>query len=226
MKTGYSREDLKSVAAIFLGSRKMVTVRQRVEYCDVCVTFKEWLAKNGHRFNRKYKIRHYNKGTALRIYFEDVTPEMNCYLYNEGMGIAVNFKKICWDIIKDFDFFIRRNRKRKYYCALCKEPKFYDTPQELLIEHSFENFLEWVNENVTPFHALELTQCKGMTSARIIDTREPDIRHEAEREEFKDFLSGLRKISPGNPPMFENFDNMKIVIIPVIKEKEGCHGKL
>ena len=39
----------------------MVKVLKRVKYCDVCDTFKEWLAKNGHRFNRKYKIRHYDK---------------------------------------------------------------------------------------------------------------------------------------------------------------------
>jgi hypothetical protein len=208
------------------GGDETVTVRQRAKYCDVCVTFKEWLAKNGHRFNRKCKIRHYNKGTSIRIYFEDVTQELHCYIYEGNVGTSVHLKERCWDLLEDFDYVMRRGRNRKYYCDLCREPKYYDTPQELLIEHSFENFLQWVNENFTPFHALELTQCKGMTSARIIDTREPDIKHEAEREEFKDFLSGLKKISPGNPPMFENFEKMKIVFIPVIKEKEGCHGKL
>ena len=203
-----------------------MTVRQRAKYCDVCVTFKEWLAKNGHRFNRKCKIRHYNKGTSIRIYFEDVAPELHCYIYEGNVGTSVHLKGRCWDLLEDFDYVMRRGRDRKYYCDLCRKPKYYDTPQELLIEHSFENFLEWVNENFTPFHALELTQCQGMTSARIIDTREPDVKHEAEREEFKDFLSGLKKISPGNPPVFENFDNMKIVFMPVIKEKDGCHGKL
>ena len=61
---GYQREDLKSAAA-FQGGDETVTVRQKGKYCDVCVTFKEWLAKNGHRFNRKCKIRHYNKGTSI-----------------------------------------------------------------------------------------------------------------------------------------------------------------
>jgi hypothetical protein len=102
---------------------------------------------------------------------------------------------------------------------LCRERKYYDTPQALLFEHSFENFLEWVNEKFTPFHALELTKCQGMTSARIIDTREPDSKHADEREKFKDFLSGLKKIGSGTPPMFKNLDKMKIVFIPVIKEK-------
>ena len=87
------------------------------------------------------------------------------------------------------------------------------------MEHSFENFLEWVNDHFTPFHALELTQCDGMTSARIIDTREPDSKHATERETFRDFLSGLKKISPSTPPAFMNLDKMKIMFIPVIKGK-------
>jgi hypothetical protein len=197
---------------------------KEVKYCDACATFKEWLAKNGHRFNRKYKIRHSRKRESLRIYFEDVTPELQCYVYEGNVGTAVHFKGRFWDFLQDFDYFIRRGRNRKYYCGMCTKRKYYDTPQELLIEHSFENFLEWVNEKFTPFHVLELSQCQGMTSARISDTREPDSKHAAEREQFNDFLSGLKQIGPGNPPMFENLDKMKITYIPVIKEK-GKVGK-
>jgi hypothetical protein len=54
-----------------------------VKYCDVCDTFREWLAKSGHRFNRKYKIRHFHKRESLRIYFEDVTPELHCYVSDQ-----------------------------------------------------------------------------------------------------------------------------------------------
>jgi len=197
----------------------MVKVLKRVEYCDVCVTFKEWLAQNGHRFNRKYKIRHYAKRELVSIYFEDVTPELHCYVYEGNVGTSVHFKGQCWDLLEDFAYVMCRGRNRKYYCDLCTKRKYYDTPQELLFEHSFENFLEWVNEKFTPFHVLELTQCQGMTSARIIDTREPDSKHTAERERFKDILSGLKQIGHGNPPMFKSFDKMKIAFIPVIKEK-------
>ena len=197
----------------------MVKFLKMVKYCDVCDTFKQWLAENGHRFNLRYKIRNYDKGESLRIYFEDVTPELHCYVYEGNVGTSVHFKGQCWDLLEDFDYVMMRGRNRKYYCDLCTKRKYYDTPQELVFEHSFENFLEWVNEKFTPFHVLELTQCKGMTSARIIDTREPDSRHTAERERFKDLLSDLRQIGPGNPPMFKNLDKMKIAFIPVIKEK-------
>lgn len=198
----------------------MVKKLKRAKYYGVCDTFKNWLAENGHRFNRKYKIRHYEKGDFLRIYFEDVTTELHCYVYEGNIGTAVYFKGRCWDLLQDFDYVMMRGKNRKYYCDLCMERKYYDTPQELLIDHSFENFLEWVNEQFTPFHALELTQCQGMTSGRIIDTRVPDSKHAADREAFKDFFLGLKKLAPGTPPMFRNLDNMKIMFIPVIKGKD------
>ena len=194
-------------------------VLKMVEYCDVCVTFKEWLAKNGHRFNRKYKIRHYAKKESIHIYFEDVTPELHCYVYEGNVGTSVHFKGQCWDLLEDFDYVMMRSKNLKYYCYLCMKRKYYATPQELLFEHSFENFLEWVNEKFTPFHVLELTQCQGMTSARIIDTRESDSKHTVERERFKKFLSGLKQLGPGDQPMFKSLDNMKVTYIPVIKEK-------
>lgn len=195
----------------------MMKRQRRIEYCDVCDTFKEWLVENGHRFHRNYKIRHYAKSKTLRIYFEDVTQELSCYVSQGGIGTSVHFKGICWDIVKDFDFFIKRGRNSKYYCELCKERKYYDTPQELLIDHSFENFLEWINNHFTQHHLLELSQCEGMTRAKIIDTRELYSDHEHERKEFKSFLLGLRKLGPGYPLAFENLEKMKFTFIPVIK---------
>ena len=197
----------------------MGKILKMVKYCDVCNTFKQWLADNGHRFNRKYKIRHYAKRESISIYFQDVTPELHSYVSEGNIGTYVQFRGRCWDLLDNFNYAIRRGINRKYYCGMCTKRKYYDTPQELLIEHSFENFLEWVNENFTPFHVLELTQCQGMTSARIIDIREPDSKHAAERERFKDILLGLKKLGSGNPPAFTHLDEMQILFIPVIKGK-------
>jgi len=194
-------------------------VVNRVKYCDVCETFKQWLADNGHRFHLKYKIRYYAKRNLISIHFENVTPELHCYVSEGNVGTYVYFKGRCWDFLEEFGYSIRRSRNRKYDCRLCLERKYYNTPQELLIEHSFEKFLEWVNENFTPFHSLELSQCQGMTSARIIDISEPDI-NAAKREAFRDFLAGLRKIGTDNPPAFTNLDKMKVLFIPVIRSKE------
>jgi len=197
----------------------MARTLRMIKYCDVCVTFKQWLAENGHRFNRKYKIRHYAKTESIRIYFEDVTPELHCYVYEGNVGTSVHFKGQCWDLLEDFDYVMMRSKNLKYYCHLCTKRKYYNTPQALLFEHSFENFLEWVNEKFTPFHVLELTHCKGMTSARIRDTREPESKHEADREQLRDLLLGLRKVGGGKSFTFKDLDNMKTMFIPVIKEK-------
>jgi len=184
----------------------MMATKKEHKY-EVCNTFKDWLAKNGNRFNRKYKIRHYKKRGFLRIYFEDVTPEIHCHL-NEpgGVAVSVHFRGKFWDYLVDLDCAIRRARNRKYYCGFCLEPKYYKTPQELLIEHSFETLLEWVNEKFTSSHVLELVGYPGFTAASIIDKKE------------------LPDASPSVP---SNSDKMKMTaVIPVIIGKgfDGLSG--
>jgi len=172
-------------------------VINKINDYDVCKTFKEWLAKNEHRFYRKCKVCHYKTRGFLRIYFEDVTPEIFCSV-NEWVGVVVGvrFRRKFWDLLCDFDCDIKRARNRKYYCSLCNEPLFYKTPQELLIDHSFEPLLEWVNSHFTSSHVLELKGGHGWTVATIID------------------LKGLTDKSPRSS---NNSDDIMTIRIPVIK---------
>jgi hypothetical protein len=203
----------------------MVKVLKRVKYCDVCDLFKKWLVENGHRFHRKYKIRNCDKGKSLRIYFDDVTPELRCYVSEGTIGISVHFKGECWDLLEEFDYFIRRGRNQKYYCTFCKEPKYYNTPQELLIDHSFENFLGWINDHFTQFHALELVKYSGSTCAFIIDTRESDRKDERNREAFRTLLKNLKRLGDDSPAPF-HADKIKTTVIPVIKRKRESSIKV
>lgn len=75
-----------------------MTVRQRAKYCDVCVTFKEWLAKNGHRFNRKCKIRHYNKGTSTENFMQSI---IAIYLVQHKYINNDNFQEICQEAFSE-----------------------------------------------------------------------------------------------------------------------------
>ena len=34
----------------------MARTLRMIKYCDVCETFKQWLAENGHRFKRKLRV--------------------------------------------------------------------------------------------------------------------------------------------------------------------------
>jgi len=183
----------------------MMTTK-KVNTYEVCNIFKEWLAIHGHRFNRKYKIRHYKKRGILRIYFEDVTPKIHCFV-NEPSGVAVSvwFRGKFWDYLVDLDCAVRRAKNRKYYCGFCLESKYYKTPQELLIDHSFETFLEWINEKFTSYHVLELLGYPGFTAASIIDTKE------------------LPDASPRVP---RNSDNMTVIPVIIGKGLDGLSGRL
>jgi len=182
---------------------------------DLCGIFESWLAGNGHRFNRKYRVRHRIKDNSLWLYFEGVNPAIHFnVLYN--LCASVGYRGRFWDFLEDFDCWIKRGRNRKYYCGFCTERKYYKTPEELVINHTFETFLEWFNEQVTSDHVLELMHSRGMTRARIIDKRKPAGEVAADQEEFKIFLSRLKSIKEGNPPMFKNPSGTKIEYLPVI----------
>jgi len=193
-------------------------VIKKINDYGVCKTFKEWLAKNGHRFNRNCKVRHYKTRGLLRIYFEDVTPEIVCSVIESGctgITVAVHYRRECWDLLCDFDCDIKRTKNKKYYCSLCNEPLFYKTPQGLLIDHSFEPFLEWVNSHFTSSHVLELRAVgRGSTEAIIVDTSQPDSLHAHDRAALGLLLKGLTDKSPSP---FNNLDNIMTTSIPVIK---------
>lgn len=193
-------------------------VIKKINDYDVCKTFKEWLAKNEHRFYRKCKFRHYKTRGFLRIYFEGVTPEIFCSVIEngcEGITVGVQYRRRVWDLLCDFDCNIKRAKNRKYYCSLCNEPLFYKTPQELLIDHSFETFLEWVNSHFTSSHVLELRESGGgSTEAIIIDTSQPDSLYSHKRAAFGTLL---KELSDNDPTAIKNLNNIKTTVIPVIK---------
>jgi hypothetical protein len=169
----------------------------KINHYDICKTFKEWLAENEHRFNLKCKVRHYKTRGFLRIYFEGVTPEIFCSVVESGcigITVGVQYRRRVWDLLCDFDCNIKRAKNREYYCSFCNKPLFYKTPQKLLIDHSFEPFLEWVNCHLTSSHVLELREIgQGSTEAIIVD------------------LKGKAQGS------FNNLDNIMTTRIPVIK---------
>jgi hypothetical protein len=189
---------------------------RRKEKYEFCETFKQWLAKNNHRFNRKCKIRHYKTKGILYIYFEGVARELDCYIDERtGVNIAVRYKRRFWDWIYDLECAIAVAEDGKYYCKFCLKPKFYKTYQKLLIEHSFKNFLEWANINLTSSHVLELKESVGgSTEAFIVDTSLPDSIYTKRRAAFGTLLKGL---SDNDPITIKNLDNIKTTIIPVIK---------
>jgi hypothetical protein len=131
-----------------------------------------------------------------------------------GVEVGVYFKRRFWDYICDFECCVRRSKDGKYYCGYCEPPTFYKTAQELLIDHSFENFLEWANEHFTSSHVLELQKVgRSSTAAILIDKRISDSRYSERREALGTLINALN----GETPNYK-VGKTRSWIIPIIKE--------
>ncbi len=117
-------------------------------------TFIDWFAANSERFVVEPELSE-RKNNSLSIRFAGIAPEIgftvswNPHASLGEIAASVTYKDCCWDILQSIEVEPRRNSSGKYYCEMCKleSRKFYSTYGELLAEHSFETFLEWINKN-------------------------------------------------------------------------------
>lgn len=164
---------------------------------SICEIFREWFAENKRRFNQECRIRYYKNReyNHVEIDFVNVAQEIRCWV-NEGsvLEIAARHEGKIVDYIIDLECLVCRGKNRKYYCGFCLEPKYYNTPKELVIEHTYEYFLAWANEKFTADHVLKLEYYLNWGGSKIIT-----------RQELLD------------NPIEEQTDGNAVLIIPVIK---------
>lgn len=164
---------------------------------SICEIFREWFAENKHRFNQKCRIRYYKNReyNHVEIDFVNVAQEIRCWV-NEGsvLEIAARHEGKIVDFIIDLECLVCRGENRKYFCGFCLKRKYYNTPKELVIEHTYENFLEWANEKFTTDHVLKLEYYVNWGGSKIIT-----------KQELLD------------NPIEEQADGNAVLIIPVIK---------
>ena len=88
------------------------------------------------------------------------------------LEIAAVYDNEIIDFIVDFECSVRRGRNRKYYCCFCDPPTYYNTRKELVIEHTFEKFLELANEKFTINHVLKLEYRNRWCASKILSKKE------------------------------------------------------
>ena len=150
-------------------------IKEKESDFSICKIFREWFSENKHRFNRKCTIRGYkDRGyKRVEIDFENVAKEIRCRV-NEHLTLEITsvYDNGIIDFIVDFECAVRRGRNRKYYCVFCDSPTCYNTPKELVIEHTFERFLEYANEKFTINHVLKLEYRDGWRASKIMSKKE------------------------------------------------------
>ena len=144
-------------------------IKEKESDFSICEIFREWFSENKHRFNQKRTIRGYkDRGyNHVEIDFENVAKEIRCRV-NEHLTLEITsvYDNGIIDFIVDFECGVRRGRNRKYCCVFCDPPTYYHTPKELVIEHTFERFLEWANKKFTINHVLKLEYCDGWRASK------------------------------------------------------------
>jgi hypothetical protein len=151
--------------------------------------FTSWLSENSDRFVVKPIVSKeiIRKAPYLTVGFSGGAPEVTISIYGCGnIDAYVMYHGRCWDTLRWFDVYPRRDLSGGYYCSEClpEAKKLFRSRKELLAEHSFEPLLEWVNENFTPSRWVCLFAIDGSGSTWAEIVQEKDVNLMRSKEDF------------------------------------------
>lgn len=147
-------------------------------------TFRPWLKKNRSRFRHPPYIAHIH-GEGFDVKFSGISQHIVGFIGEHGSaGIWVHYDGRCWDSLSDFDVAPEKSLHGGYVCRLCENPKIFASRQALLIEHSWEPMLEWVNTRITDttWVCLYGDEDGGITAAKLKQKHE--VEQARERDSF------------------------------------------
>jgi hypothetical protein len=133
--------------------------------------FLNWLRTNRSRFPFQPRVVGCGKN-GIDFELRGVTPVLKFFFSSRsisGISIAVMWQGKCWDLIGDFDVAEERTDKG-WMCRLDLPDKrqYWPTREELWIEHCFERFLAWCNNELAPASWLALYAYSGATWASLL----------------------------------------------------------
>jgi hypothetical protein len=135
--------------------------------------FCKWLNENKEHFLIKPEITRINESN-VELIFPAIPNVLTAELYLQGddyMGIRIAAEKngVIWDWILDYDSSIDEV-EGGYVCYFCEgEKTVYPTLEDFAIDHTFEAFLTWCNENIATAQGLALYgDVEESSSARLV----------------------------------------------------------
>ncbi|MFZ4859723.1 MAG: hypothetical protein ACOYL3_25410 [Desulfuromonadaceae bacterium] len=100
-----------------------------------------------------------------------------------GNFLQVSQNGQMWDGLIEFDAYYAKRPDGTYFCKFCKEPELFQSRQELLIRHSWEPMLEWMNNNFTERTWMCLYESDG-GSTWVYLKQEDELELERANENF------------------------------------------
>jgi len=153
-------------------------------------TFCRWVKANRNRFRYPPYIYIFTQ-RQFGVRFNGLSPRIFTIIgKNGGNFVLVSRKGQMWDGLIEFDAYYARRPDGTYFCKLCKEPELFPTRRELLIRHSWEPMLEWMNQKFTESTWVCLYETDG-GSTWVYLKREEEIEQERTNEHFVEAFPAL-----------------------------------
>jgi hypothetical protein len=139
--------------------------------------FKNWYSKNKELL-KDIIIISKDKKTYLELRFKGIIKNIYAVVINNIEYEISIWVKYCnnYDILCSFESIPKKCLNRKYYCKLCKDNKskieYFNSKEELIIDHVFEPFIEYAKNKIIKNNYLILQGKKNSYfAARIIDDK-------------------------------------------------------
>ena len=135
--------------------------------------FDRWIGHNRGRLAHPPTIK-LQRMNYLELGFQGVTPKIKGIVSKNGTAFHICHADEVKDMLNDIDIAERRRSDGKYFCALCLEPIYYASRQELWEQHCFEPMLDWANAAFQPGQWLHLVMTDdGSSWAEITPRNHP-----------------------------------------------------
>ena len=154
-------------------------------------TFWQWVENNRKRF-RYPPCKYFFTQRQFAVRFSGISPRIFAVIGKNGGNFVEVFRNgQIWDGLTEFDAYYARQPDGKYYCKLCKEPESFPSRQELLIRHSWEPMLEWMNQSFTETTWICLYKSDGCTWVYL--KQEDELKNELTNKHFVEAFQVITK---------------------------------
>ena len=142
--------------------------------------FLAWYRQNAGRFLIPLRLMARNR-KRLDLGFAGITPVVSASLLEDELIVQARMDRHVFDLIADFEAW-PQHTPLGYVCNLCRPEtrEVYRTRTEFWRRHVFDEFLEWVNQQLDPARWIRLSRLgdEGSTWATLIreecELRKPD----------------------------------------------------
>lgn len=148
-------------------------VNTRVKHRSRAVRiFEKWLKDNSKSFSHKpYSVHHSVERSLYK--FRGVSGRIHLHI---GRDFGFYVAAMNYDILQEFDIWLKRRSDGKYYCDACpgKFRKYFKKIDDLMLDHCFAGLLDWTNRNFVEKNKLVIAGASsgGWSAAKILAPKE------------------------------------------------------